>query len=169
VTAGAPDPTPFPTRRSSDLGQLPAPAPRGRGLHLVEPARRRPRQERRLAHRLSGGDALAAAAAEGLRHPPRTEVQRPRALRGGLRVSLGARLWAGLRPYLQKEPLAALALGMSSGFPYAMIGATLTTRLAQHGIDKKAVTAFSLAFLAYNLKVFWAPLVDGARLPLLGR
>ncbi|HLU14033.1 MAG TPA: MFS transporter [Arenimonas sp.] len=84
-------------------------------------------------------------------------------------MSLGARLWAGLRPYLQKEPLAALALGMSSGFPYAMIGATLTTRLAQHGIDKKAVTAFSLAFLAYNLKVFWAPLVDGARLPLLGR
>lgn len=29
-----------------------------------------------------------------------------------------------------------------------MIGATLTTRLAQDGIDKKTVTAFSLAFLA---------------------
>lgn len=79
------------------------------------------------------------------------------------------RLHAGLRPYLQREPLAALMLGISSGFPYAMIGATLTTRLAQDGIDKKAVTAFSLAFLVYNFKFLWAPLVDSARLPLLGR
>ena len=84
-------------------------------------------------------------------------------------MSLTARLQAGLRPYLQREPLAALALGISSGFPYAMIGATLTTRLAQDGIDKKSVTAFSLAFLVYNLKFLWAPLVDGLRLPLLGR
>jgi len=58
---------------------------------------------------------------------------------------------------------------MSSGFPYAMIGATLTTRLAQDGIDKKTVTAFTLAFLVYNLKVFWAWIVDGVRLPVLGR
>ncbi|GAB2500643.1 AmpG family muropeptide MFS transporter [Arenimonas alkanexedens] len=82
---------------------------------------------------------------------------------------LGGRLAQGLRPYVQKEPLAALMLGISSGFPYAMIGATLTTRLAQDGIDKKSVTAFSLAFLVYNLKFLWAPLVDGLRLPLLGR
>ena len=73
-----------------------------------------------------------------------------------------------LRPYLEKESLAAFFLGVSSGFPYAMIGATLTTRLAQGGIDKKTVTAFTLAFLVYNLKVFWAWLVDGVRLPLLG-
>lgn len=79
------------------------------------------------------------------------------------------RLAAGLKPYVQREPIAALMLGISSGFPYAMIGATLTTRLAQDGIDKKAVTAFSLAFLVYNFKFLWAPLVDGVRLPLLGR
>jgi PAT family beta-lactamase induction signal transducer AmpG len=80
-----------------------------------------------------------------------------------------ARLRDGIRPYLQREPLAALMLGISSGFPYAMIGATLTTRLAQDGIDKKSITTFSLAFLVYNIKFLWAPLVDGARLPLLGR
>ncbi len=76
---------------------------------------------------------------------------------------------AGIRPYVEKEPLAAFMLGISSGFPYAMIGATLTTRLAQDGIDKKSVTAFSLAFLVYNVKFLWAPLVDGLRLPLIGR
>lgn len=77
--------------------------------------------------------------------------------------------WAALRPYFEKESLAAFAVGVSSGFPYAMIGATLTTRLAQDGIDKRTVTAFTLAFLVYNLKVFWAWIVDGVRIPLLGR
>ncbi|MBW6529113.1 MFS transporter [Sphingomonas sp. RRHST34] len=75
----------------------------------------------------------------------------------------------GIRPYVERGPLAAFALGVSSGFPYAMIAATLTTRLAQDGIDKKTVTAFSLAFLAYNLKFLWAWVVDGVRLPLIGR
>ncbi|HKU46889.1 MAG TPA: AmpG family muropeptide MFS transporter, partial [Burkholderiales bacterium] len=74
-----------------------------------------------------------------------------------------------LRPYLERAPLAALALGVSSGFTFAMIGATLTTRLAQHGIDKRAVTAFALTFLAYNFKFLWAPVVDHVRLPLIGR
>ncbi|TYT26677.1 AmpG family muropeptide MFS transporter [Luteimonas viscosa] len=76
-------------------------------------------------------------------------------------------LW--IRPYLQRAPLGAMLLGISSGFPYAMIGATLTTRLAQDGIDKKSVTAFALAFLVFNFKFLWAPLVDRFHLPLLGR
>lgn len=79
------------------------------------------------------------------------------------------RLPAALRPYLEPAALAALLLGISSGFPYAMIGATLTTRLAQDGIDKKSVTTFALAFLVYNLKFLWAPAVDRMRLPLIGR
>lgn len=84
-------------------------------------------------------------------------------------VSQQRTLMQSLHPYLEKEPVAAFFLGVSSGFPYAMIGATLTTRLAQDGIDKKTVTAFTLAFLVYNLKVFWAWMVDGVRLPVLGR
>jgi PAT family beta-lactamase induction signal transducer AmpG len=80
-----------------------------------------------------------------------------------------SRLAAGFRPYLEKAPLAALFLGVSSGFPYAMIGATLTTRLAQDGITKSTVTTFTLAFLVYNLKFLWAWIVDGIHIPLLGR
>src|SRR5829696_5057996 len=76
---------------------------------------------------------------------------------------------SALRPYLEPAPLAALALGVSSGFAFAMIGATLTTRLAQHGITKSAVTAFALTFLAYNFKFLWAPMVDNVRLPIIGR
>lgn len=76
---------------------------------------------------------------------------------------------AGVRPYTQPAPLAALFLGISSGFPFAMIGATLTTRLAQDDIEKSAVTAFALTFLAYNLKWAWAPIIDKVKIPLLGR
>src|SRR5688572_30973280 len=76
---------------------------------------------------------------------------------------------SALRPYFERAPLAALFLGISSGFGFAMIGATLTTRLAQHGITKSAVTAFALTFLAYNFKFLWAPIVDHVRLPLIGR
>jgi MFS transporter, PAT family, beta-lactamase induction signal transducer AmpG len=80
------------------------------------------------------------------------------------------RTWIdGLKPYGEKAPIAAFFLGVSSGFPYAMIGATLTTRLAQDGIDKKSVTAFTLAFLAYNLKFLWAWLVDGVQIPVIAR
>lgn len=76
---------------------------------------------------------------------------------------------SAVRPYLAREALGAFFVGVSSGFPYAMIGATLTTRLAQDGIDKKTITAFALAFLVYNLKVLWAWMVDGVRLPVVGR
>ena len=80
-----------------------------------------------------------------------------------------SRLPAGLRLYLEPVPLAALFLGVSSGFTFAMIGATLSTRLAQHGITRSAVTAFALTFLAYNFKFLWAPIVDNVRLPLISR
>src|SRR5688572_11856625 len=80
-----------------------------------------------------------------------------------------ASLPAGVRPYTEAAPIAAFFLGVSSGFPYAMIGATLTTRLAQDGITKSTVTTFALAFLVYNLKFLWAWIVDGVRIPILGR
>jgi PAT family beta-lactamase induction signal transducer AmpG len=89
-------------------------------------------------------------------------------------TTVGRRDWRaylpeGVRPYIEPAPVAALFLGISSGAPYAMIGATLTTRLAQYGIQKSAVTMFALTFLAYNFKFLWAPLVDNVRIPLLGR
>jgi PAT family beta-lactamase induction signal transducer AmpG len=78
-----------------------------------------------------------------------------------------ASLPASVRPYSEPAPLGALLLGISSGFPFAMIASTLTTRLAEAGIDKKAVTAFGLTLIIYNLKFLWAPLVDRGRVPVL--
>ena len=65
--------------------------------------------------------------------------------------------------------LVQVLVGVSSGAPFALIAATLTTRLAQDGIDKRSVTAFATALLIYNFKFAWAWIVDGVRLPLLWR
>ena len=74
-----------------------------------------------------------------------------------------------IKPYLEKESLAAFFLGVSSGFPFALLAATLTTRLAQDGIEKSTVTAFTLVFLSYNFKWLWAWIVDSVKLPVIGR
>lgn len=89
----------------------------------------------------------------------------PRAIPSGWRRHVPL----AVRPYTETATVAAFFLGISSGAPYAMIAATLTTRLAQDGIDKRAITAFSLAFLVYNLKFLWAWIIDTVRLPILGR
>jgi PAT family beta-lactamase induction signal transducer AmpG len=41
----------------------------------------------------------------------------------------------GVRPYIESAPLAAACLGLSSAMALTMIAATLTTRLAQYGIQ----------------------------------
>ncbi len=78
-------------------------------------------------------------------------------------------LMGAIKPYLEKESLAAFFLGVSSGFPFALLAATLTTRLAQDGIEKSTVTAFTLAFLVYNFKFLWAWIIDSVKLPVIGR
>jgi PAT family beta-lactamase induction signal transducer AmpG len=83
------------------------------------------------------------------------------------RMASNPSIIAAIKPYFEAGPLGALALGMASGTPYAMIAATLTTRLAESGIEKKSVTAFGLALLVYSFKPLWAPLIDRARIPVL--
>src|SRR3546814_6580565 len=63
-----------------------------------------------------------------------------------------------MRPYTEAAPLAAFFLGISSGFPYAMIGATLTTRLACRLAPESATNALELGRLQAATGDF-----DGAR------
>ena len=47
------------------------------------------------------------------------------------------RTWVdGVRPYVERGPLAAFALGVSSGFPYSMIAATLTSFVGRNAAEK---------------------------------
>ncbi len=74
-----------------------------------------------------------------------------------------------VKPYLEKGPLVALLLGISSGFPFAMIGATLTSWLAGLEIKKSSITTFALVILMYNLKFLWAWIIESVHIPVLGR
>ena len=75
------------------------------------------------------------------------------------------RLPEGLRPYLQRGPLTALFLGISSGLPYTLLAATLTNRLSEANIERSAISAFALVLLVYSIKWAWAPVVDRVKLP----
>lgn len=70
-----------------------------------------------------------------------------------------------MRPYLRPRPLAALLLGISSGFPLALLLGTMTFWLARVGIDKKTI-GFAIGLTTpYTLKFLWAPAIDRVRLP----
>ncbi len=70
-----------------------------------------------------------------------------------------------MRPYLRPRPLAAFLLGISSGFPLALLLGTMTFWLARVGIDKKTI-GFAIGLTTpYTLKFLWAPVIDRLRLP----
>ncbi|HEX8257611.1 MAG TPA: MFS transporter [Allosphingosinicella sp.] len=74
---------------------------------------------------------------------------------------------ATMGPYLRKRPLAALLLGVSSGFPLALLLGTMTFWLTKVGIDKKTI-GFAVGLTTpYTLKFLWAPFIDRVKLPLL--
>jgi PAT family beta-lactamase induction signal transducer AmpG len=72
-----------------------------------------------------------------------------------------------MSPYLRKRPLAALLLGISSGFPLALLLGTMTFWLTKVGIDKKTI-GFAVGLTTpYTLKFLWAPFIDRIKLPVL--
>ena len=76
--------------------------------------------------------------------------------------------WAhAFTAYLQPKMLAMISLGFASGLPYMLIYSELAFWMKEEGVDLSVIGFFSWIGLAYTLKVFWAPLVDRLRIPLL--
>lgn len=74
-----------------------------------------------------------------------------------------------MAPYVRPRPLAAFLLGISSGFPLALLLGTMGFWLSKVGIDKKTI-GFAIGLTTpYTLKFLWAPLIDRTRLPVLTR
>jgi PAT family beta-lactamase induction signal transducer AmpG len=61
-----------------------------------------------------------------------------------------------------------LALGIASGLPFLLTGATFGYWLGEEGTTLTAIGFLSWVGLAYTFKVFWAPAVDRIKLPILG-
>jgi PAT family beta-lactamase induction signal transducer AmpG len=87
-------------------------------------------------------------------------------------------MMAGQRPKgwkLLKAALATrksatmLAFGFSSGLPFALLIGTLNAWLGDAKINLATIGVLSWIGLGYAFKFLWSPLVDRARLPLLGQ
>jgi len=76
-------------------------------------------------------------------------------------------LWSALTVYGERRALIMLALGFASGLPNLLIFDTLSAWLRESGLSLQVISIFSLATLAYSMKLLWAPLVDRTRIPWL--
>lgn len=64
---------------------------------------------------------------------------------------------------------AMLVLGFASGLPFVLLIGTLNAWLGELKISLATIGVLSWVGLAYAFKFLWSPLVDRARLPLLGK
>ena len=62
-----------------------------------------------------------------------------------------------------------LLLGIISGFPWVLIGSSLTLWLTEDGLSRSTIGWAGLIFGVYAFNFLWAPLIDRVRLPWLSR
>jgi PAT family beta-lactamase induction signal transducer AmpG len=71
--------------------------------------------------------------------------------------------------YTRPTVLRMLLLGFSAGLPFMLVFSTLTAWLRDEGVSRTAIGFFAWIGITYSIKVFWSPVVDRIRLPVLGR
>ena len=69
--------------------------------------------------------------------------------------------------YFDKRMLKILLLGAISGFPWVLIGSSLSLWLKQDGLSRSTVGWAGLIFAVYAFNYLWAPLVDRIQIPFL--
>lgn len=79
-----------------------------------------------------------------------------------------ARKHYAFRDYLNRRVLTMLALGFSSGLPFALLGVSFSYWLRDEKISLSTIGFLQWVGFAYSLKFFWAPLLDRTNVPLLG-
>ncbi len=69
--------------------------------------------------------------------------------------------------YFEKRMARIFLLGTISGFPWILIGTSLTLWLRDNDFSRTDVGLFSLIFVVYGFNFLWAPLIDRIRIPWL--
>ena len=69
--------------------------------------------------------------------------------------------------YLDIRMLRILLLGIISGFPWVLIGSSLSLWLKEEGLSRSTIGWAGLIFAVYAFNYLWAPLVDRIRIPWL--
>ena len=71
--------------------------------------------------------------------------------------------------YFDKRMLKILLLGAISGFPWVLIGSSLSLWLKEDGLSRSTIGWAGLIFGVYAFNYLWAPLVDRVKIPFLTR
>ena len=74
-----------------------------------------------------------------------------------------------LNIFLEKRMLKIFLLGCISGFPWVLIGSSLSLWLKEDGLSRSTIGWAGLIFAVYAVNYFWAPLIDKLKIPLLTR
>ena len=69
--------------------------------------------------------------------------------------------------YFDKRMLKILLLGAISGFPWVLIGSSLSLWLKEDGLSRSTIGWAGLIFGVYAFNYLWAPLVDRIKIPFL--
>ena len=69
--------------------------------------------------------------------------------------------------YFDKRMLRILLLGAISGFPWVLIGSSLSLWLKEEGLSRSTVGWAGLIFSVYAFNYLWAPLIDRLQIPYL--
>ena len=69
--------------------------------------------------------------------------------------------------YLDRRMLKILLLGAISGFPWVLIGSSLSLWLKEDGLSRATVGWAGLIFAVYAFNYLWAPLIDRIQIPFL--
>ena len=69
--------------------------------------------------------------------------------------------------YFDKRMLRILLLGAISGFPWVLIGSSLSLWLKEEGLSRSTIGWAGLIFAVYAFNYLWAPLVDRLQIPYL--
>ena len=69
--------------------------------------------------------------------------------------------------YFDRRMFRILLLGIISGFPWVLIGSSLSLWLKEDGLSRSTIGWAGLIFAVYAFNYLWAPLIDRIRIPLL--
>ena len=69
--------------------------------------------------------------------------------------------------YFEKRMARILLLGIISGFPWVLIGSSLSLWLKEDGLSRSTIGWAGLIFGVYAFNYLWAPLIDRIRIPWL--
>lgn len=69
--------------------------------------------------------------------------------------------------YLDRRMIRILLLGIISGFPWVLIGSSLSLWLKEDGLSRSTIGWAGLIFGVYAINFLWAPLIDRIRIPWL--